>query len=89
MRYVYPKLREARRKAAKIAPGITINSSDRFPYKLVADLGDKRVHFGDRRYEDFLIHKDRERRARYRKRHAGDRINDMRYPGFWSWNILW
>lgn len=87
MRYTYPKLREARRKAAKF--GVELHNSDRFPYKLYADLGYKRVYFGDRRYEDYLIHQDRKRRARYRDRHAGDRIDDMRYPGFWSWHILW
>ena len=46
-----------------------LNYSNRADKKYVVTLknGDK-IHFGDRRYEDFLIHKDTERRMQYRKR---------------------
>ncbi|HNL16797.1 MAG TPA: hypothetical protein PKJ74_07255 [Chitinophagales bacterium] len=43
------------------------------------------VSFGDARYEDFLIHKDKYRQFKYRQRHKNDNIDDPNYPGFWSW----
>lgn len=49
----------------------------------------KKVSFGDVRYEDFLIHKDKYRQFKYRQRHKNDNIDDPNYPGFWSWFILW
>lgn len=49
----------------------------------------KKVSFGASNYEDYTIHKDNNRRDRYRQRHMNDNINDYLYPGFWSWHILW
>lgn len=49
----------------------------------------KKVSFGHRDYEDYTIHKDPERRARYVSRHAKDRLNDPYSPGFWSMYVLW
>lgn len=34
-------------------------------------------------------HKDKERRNRYRKRHANDFINDPNRAGFWATRFLW
>jgi hypothetical protein len=51
--------------------------------------GVKKVSFGATGYEDYTIHKDKERRERYRTRHRKDRINDPTSPGFWSWWVLW
>ena len=48
----------------------------------------KKIHFGDKRYEDFLVHKDPERRKRYRLRHAKDNINEPS-SGRCSWYLLW
>ena len=49
----------------------------------------KKVSFGARGYEDYSIHKDKERRERYRMRHRNDKIKDPTSPGFFSWHILW
>ena len=49
----------------------------------------KKVSFGDVRYEDYLIHGDRQRRLRYRQRHRNDNINDPESPGYWAWHLLW
>jgi len=46
--------------------------------------------FGARGYEDYTMHKDKERRARYRIRHAKDlRTNDPTRAGFLSYYLLW
>lgn len=93
--YVYPKLAQAR-KIAREKYGVTARdlvSSNKYPYKLDVTLEKNghfvTIHFGDRRYEDFLIHKDPERRRRYRIRHQNDNINDIYSRGFWSWHVLW
>ena len=49
----------------------------------------KKVSFGGAGYEDYSIHKDKERRERYRMRHSKDKIEDYTSAGFWSWHILW
>jgi len=49
----------------------------------------KKVSFGDNRYEDYTIHKDKERRKNYISRHKNDKITDVTKPGFWSMWILW
>lgn len=49
----------------------------------------KKVSFGAKGYEDYTIHKDKERRTKYRQRHSRDNIHDPTSPGFWSWWVLW
>lgn len=49
----------------------------------------KKISFGARGMSDYTIHKDKDRRERYRNRHRSDRINDPFSPGFWSWHVLW
>ena len=56
----------------------------------------KMIHFGAYGYDDFLKHKDLERRARYRKRAEGVKLKDgsraidKKYSPAWaSLNILW
>lgn len=49
----------------------------------------KKVSFGGRGYSDYTLHKDKERRHRYRIRHKTDKINDPNHSGFWSWYVLW
>lgn len=49
----------------------------------------KKVSFGAKNYEDYTIHKDKERREKYRQRHSKDKIDNHLYPGFWSWHVLW
>ena len=56
----------------------------------------KKIHFGDDRYEDYLIHLNRKRRTKYRKRaskikdkHGNLTFNDPNYANFWSYHLLW
>ena len=66
-----------------------LNYGTRFKkYKVTLKNG-KTVQFGDIRYEDYLIHKNNKRRENYRLRHKGDNINDINFPGFWSYHVLW
>lgn len=49
----------------------------------------KRVHFGASGYEDYTTHHDKERRERYRTRHAKEKDQDADTPGALSYWILW
>lgn len=54
--------------------------------------GDRRIttKFGHKDYEDYTIHKDKQRRDRYIKRHRKDlRTNDPTRPGYLSMFLLW
>ena len=71
--------------------------SNRGDKKYVVTLKNgNKIHFGDRRYEDFLIHKDTERRMQYRKRASKIKnkagkltYKDPKYANFWSYHLLW
>jgi hypothetical protein len=54
------------------------------------------IHFGDNRYEDYTIHKDKERRQRYRARaskitnkHGQQTYKLKTTPNFWAYHVLW
>lgn len=47
------------------------------------------ISFGDAAMQDYTMHKDKDRRERYRRRHMWDRIDDPYKAGFWSWYVLW
>ncbi len=56
----------------------------------------RRINFGAQGMSDFTIHKDPERRRRYRARHGKIRLKDGRLAykvktssAYWSWNLLW
>jgi len=52
----------------------------------------KKIHFGAKGYEDYTIHKDKERKNRYVTRHkAKENWNKsgINTAGFWSYWILW
>ena len=49
----------------------------------------KTIQFGDKRYDNFTIHKDDKRKELYRRRHHKDRINDPMTAGSLSWFLLW
>ena len=81
-------LAEARRRAKSL--GVIVKPSTKKYKKL--DIYDKDGKFltsiGDLRYEDFLIHKDPERRRRYKQRHEKHRHT----PGtasYYADKILW
>ena len=51
---------------------------------------EKKVSFGAAGMSDYTIHKDKERRERYRKRHEKDlKTNDPTRAGYLSYYILW
>lgn len=74
-------------------------------HKYTAIIGDKRVNFGDKRYQQYhdkigsyshLDHNDKQRRANYRKRHtaitnkSGARATSVKYsPAWFSLKYLW
>ena len=73
---------------------ISIKSSDKPDKKMMATFENngrtKTIHFGQRSADDYTITKDKEQRARYRKRHKKDlETNDPTRAGFLSYYILW
>ena len=74
-----------------------LSYSDRKNEKyMVTTKDNKKIHFGDSRYEDFLSHQDKDRRDRYRKRaskikdkHGNLTYKDKSSPNFWSYHLLW
>lgn len=47
------------------------------------------VKFGAEGYEDFLVHKDPQRRRNFRARHKCNEKKDKLKPGYWSCNYSW
>ena len=86
-----------RHRARAVYGAKNFDYSDRENKKYVVTLKNgKKVHFGDSRYEDFLIHKDSDRRLRYRQRASKikDKYGNLTYknknsPNFWSYHLLW
>ena len=74
---------------------LVVSKSDRKGKKLKAvftydDGKTKTTHFGAKGMEDYTTHKDKERRARYRKRHKKDlKTKDYTRAGYLSYYILW
>lgn len=91
------KLDRVRAKARRLGFTERIDVSDRPTKKFVVTLSTgKAVHFGQKGAEDFLDHKDPERRRRYLLRARGIRDGQGRLtrdrkssPNFWSIRILW
>jgi hypothetical protein len=57
---------------------------------------EKWIHFGDRRYEDYTIHRDPERRENYRRRaskiqnvYGEYTYKNKHYSNYWAYNLLW
>ena len=49
----------------------------------------KTTQFGDKRYDNYTIHKDDKRKDLYRRRHHKDKINNAMSAGSLSWFLLW
>jgi len=50
----------------------------------------KQTDFGAEGMSDYTIHKDKDRRKRYRNRHKKDLdTKDFKRAGFLSWYVLW
>ena len=60
-------------------------------HKYIAVFSDgKKTKFGAEGYSDYTLHKDKERRERYRVRHRKDlETNNPQAPGYLSYYILW
>lgn len=93
--YIYPKLKEARLRAKQLGLPMPY-SSYKDGKKLYVIYNEKEIHFGSRGMSDFLIHRDNERRERYRKRARGIKLKngkpaylDKNQPAYYAYNILW
>ena len=84
-------------KKAKKLGAESLDYSNRKNSKYVVVLANgKKIHFGSPQYQDFLIHKDKERRDRYLdratkiKNKAGElTYNNPESANFWSVHLLW
>ena len=59
---------------------------------MIMNPDNKYVHFGDKRYEDFTQHKNKDRKQTYLKRSSnikGNWKNNKYSPNNLSMNILW
>ena len=76
-------------------PKMNITKSEKPNKKLKAvfrysDGKVKTTHFGAKGMSDYTIHKDKERRGRYRARHKKDlKTKDFTRAGYLSYYILW
>ena len=76
--------------ATEFGPSKTKNKKYYVVYK------GKRINFGAKHMSDYTIHKDPERRQRYRARHRAIRNKQGQLvyklktsPAYWSLNLLW
>ena len=84
-----------RKKAIRLGAS-DLDVSNRKHKKFVVTYNGKHIHFGDNRYEDYTIHKDKVKRERYRARHKMIKMKNgtLAYKNkntasYWSYNILW
>ena len=68
---------------------IVITPSTKTNKKFTAKIDNKKIHFGDNRYQDFTKHKDPERKKACLARHKKDNSTNPNYAGFYSSNLLW
>ena len=66
-----------------------LSTSNRPSKKFMVRVGNHTIHFGASGYEDFTIHKDPKRKARYLARHKNENWNDPESAGFWARWVLW
>ena len=84
-------------KNAKKLGAESLDYSTRKNNKYMVTLpGGKKVHFGSPKYEDYTIHKDKERRDKYLSRamKIKNKKGELTYTNpessnFWSINLLW
>ena len=69
---------------------VRLRKSSQPTKKFAVKVGERTIHFGDSRYEDYTMHKNASRKARYVARHAArENWKDPLSAGFWSKNLLW
>ena len=86
------------RKLRKKAESLGADSLDYFKrknYKYVVEYKDKKIHFGSAKTEDYITHKDKDRRQKYLNKAKKIKHKDGRltyklpfYPNYWSVNLL-
>ena len=91
-----PEFKKLTRNAKKLGAE-SLDYSSRKNNKYMATLpGGKKVHFGSPKYPDYTIHKDKERRDKYRSRaiKIKNKQGELTYTNpesanYWSINLLW
>jgi len=69
--------------------GMVVYPSTRRDKKYMIFLNKKRVHFGQKGYEDFTFHHDLKRRDAFRKRNARWANSPQFSPAWLSYHWLW
>ena len=89
------EFKKLQRKAKKLGAK-SLDYSNRKNNKYVVQYEGKKIHFGSNKYEDYLIHKDKERRDKYlaKAKKIKNKNGDFTYespsfPNFWSVELLW
>lgn len=70
---------------------VTVSPIHKFKWRATwaGRISPSHTDFGANGYSDYTLHHDKERRRRYRIRHAKDRVHDPLTAGALSWHILW
>ena len=71
---------------------IEISKSSRAGKKYQATANNRTIHFGQKPYEDFTMHRDESKRQNYIKRHGAQQDwskKNVMTPGFMSRFVLW
>ena len=71
---------------------IEVERSTRKDKKLMATIGDTKVHFGAIGFSDFTKNKDPARKANYIARHKKNEdwsLSGITSSGFWAKHLLW
>ena len=86
--------KKLQRKAKKLGAKY-LDYSKRKNYKYVVEYEGKKIHFGSTKYEDYLIHKDLDRREKYlaKAKKITNKNGDFTYespsyPNYWSVKLL-
>ena len=91
-----PEFDELISKAKELgATSLDYSSRKNNKYMVTLPSG-KKVHFGSPAYEDYTIHKDEDRRAKYLTRASKIKnkrgeltCEDIESPNYWSIKLLW
>ena len=88
------EFRKLRKKAESLGAD-SLDYSKRKNYKYVVEYNDKKIHFGSAKTEDYITHKDKDRRQKYLNKAKKIKDKDGRltyklpfYPNYWSVNLL-
>jgi len=66
-----------------------VHPSSQARYKYMIFDGNKMVHFGDIKYQDFTKHKDQKRLENFRNRNRRFKNSPVYSAAFLSYNLLW